>query len=177
MVAHQTVVLQSRVRIQRLPSPQLTANILMGCHLGMALDCGLTSVSGNRGENYENEQLVRQKHTKKKKKQQSINQLVVFPNLTIPSYGHTQQNFISPWLSGVFALTNLSLGMVGQIQQISTTIPWTSGVFTLNFSGHTTELQLIHGLVDFCLFNSPYPGLGYMYDRADAQLKHRLVDC
>jgi hypothetical protein len=34
----------------------------------MALGCGLTSVRGNRGENYENEPLVRQKHTKKKKK-------------------------------------------------------------------------------------------------------------
>jgi hypothetical protein len=33
----------------------------------MALGCGLTSVRGNRGENYENEPLVRQKHTKKKK--------------------------------------------------------------------------------------------------------------
>ncbi len=65
MVAHQTVVLQSRVRIQRLPSPQLTANLLVGCHLGMALGCGLTSVKGNRGENYENYPLVRQKHTKK----------------------------------------------------------------------------------------------------------------
>ncbi len=68
MVAHQTVVLQSRVRIRRLPSPQLTANFLVGCHLGMALGCRLTSVRGNRGENYENEPLVRQKHTKKKKK-------------------------------------------------------------------------------------------------------------
>jgi hypothetical protein len=33
----------------------------------MALGCGLTSVRGNRGENYENEPLVRQKHLKKKK--------------------------------------------------------------------------------------------------------------
>jgi hypothetical protein len=32
MVACQTVVLQSRVRIQRLPSPQLTADLL-GWHL------------------------------------------------------------------------------------------------------------------------------------------------
>ncbi len=40
-----TVFLQSRVRIQRLPSPQLTADLL---------------VRGNRGENYENEPLVRQ---------------------------------------------------------------------------------------------------------------------
>jgi hypothetical protein len=50
MVAHQAVVLQSRVRILRLPSPQLTANLLVGCHLGMALGCGLTSVRGNRGK-------------------------------------------------------------------------------------------------------------------------------
>jgi hypothetical protein len=34
----------------------------------MALGCGLTSVRGNRGKNYENELLVPQKHTKKKKK-------------------------------------------------------------------------------------------------------------
>jgi hypothetical protein len=34
---------------------------------GMALGCGLTSVRGNRGENYDNEPLVRQKHKKKKK--------------------------------------------------------------------------------------------------------------
>jgi hypothetical protein len=34
----------------------------------MALGCGLTSVRGNRGKNYENEPLVPQKHTKKKKK-------------------------------------------------------------------------------------------------------------
>jgi hypothetical protein len=68
LVAHQAVVLQSRVQIRRLPSPQLTANLLVGCHLGMALGCGLTSVRGNRGKNYENEPLVPQKHTKKKKK-------------------------------------------------------------------------------------------------------------
>jgi hypothetical protein len=34
----------------------------------MALGCGLTSVRGNRGKNYENELLVPQKHTKKKKR-------------------------------------------------------------------------------------------------------------
>jgi hypothetical protein len=67
MVAYQSVVLQSRVQIWCLPSPQLTANLLVGCHLGMAFGCGLTSVRGNRGENYENEPLVRQKHPKKKK--------------------------------------------------------------------------------------------------------------
>jgi hypothetical protein len=37
MVARQTVVLQSRVRIRCLPSPQLTANLLVGCHLGWHL--------------------------------------------------------------------------------------------------------------------------------------------
>jgi hypothetical protein len=31
----------------------------------MGLGCGLTSVRGNRGENYENEQLVHQKQRKK----------------------------------------------------------------------------------------------------------------
>ncbi len=35
---------------------------------GMALSCGLTSVRGNRGESYENEPLVRQKHKKTKEK-------------------------------------------------------------------------------------------------------------
>jgi hypothetical protein len=34
----------------------------------MALGCGLTSVRANRGENYENELLVYQKHIKKKRK-------------------------------------------------------------------------------------------------------------
>ncbi len=67
MVAHQAVVLQSRVRIRRLPNPQLTANLLVGCHLGMALGCGLTSVRGNIGKNDENELLVPPKNTKKKK--------------------------------------------------------------------------------------------------------------
>ncbi len=40
MVARQTVVLQSRVRIRRLPSSQLTANLLVGCHLGCHLAVG-----------------------------------------------------------------------------------------------------------------------------------------
>jgi hypothetical protein len=39
----------------------------------MALGCGLTSVRGNRGKNYENEPLVPQKHTKKKKKRYIMN--------------------------------------------------------------------------------------------------------
>jgi hypothetical protein len=40
MVARQTVVLQSRVQIWRLPSPQLTAILLVGCHLGWHLAAG-----------------------------------------------------------------------------------------------------------------------------------------
>jgi hypothetical protein len=40
MVARQTVVLQSRVQIRHLPSPQLTANLLVGCHLGYHLVAG-----------------------------------------------------------------------------------------------------------------------------------------
>jgi hypothetical protein len=35
----------------------------------MALGCGLTSVRGNRGENYKNEPLVHQKTNKEKKKE------------------------------------------------------------------------------------------------------------
>jgi hypothetical protein len=37
VVARLTVVLQSRVQIRRLPSPQLTANLLVGFHLGWHL--------------------------------------------------------------------------------------------------------------------------------------------
>jgi hypothetical protein len=40
MVARQTVVLLSRVRIRRIPSSQLTANPLVGCHLGWHLAAG-----------------------------------------------------------------------------------------------------------------------------------------
>ncbi len=40
VVAHLTVVLQSWVRIRCLPSPQLTANLLVGCHLGWHLAAG-----------------------------------------------------------------------------------------------------------------------------------------
>jgi hypothetical protein len=40
MVVRQTVVLQSRVRIRRLPSPQLIAHLLVGCHLGWHLAVG-----------------------------------------------------------------------------------------------------------------------------------------
>ncbi len=49
-------------------SPQPTADCQSpgGLPPGMALGCRLTSVRGNRGENYENEPLVRKKHIKKK---------------------------------------------------------------------------------------------------------------
>jgi hypothetical protein len=48
--------------------PQLTTDCQSpgGLPPGMALGCGLTSVRGNRGENNENEPLVRQKQTKEK---------------------------------------------------------------------------------------------------------------
>jgi hypothetical protein len=50
-------------------SPQPTADCPSpgGLPPGMAFGRGLTSVRGNRGENYENEPMVRQKHAKKKK--------------------------------------------------------------------------------------------------------------
>ncbi len=49
-------------------SPQPTADYQPpgGLPPGMVLGCGLTSVSGNRGENYENEPLVHQEDIKKK---------------------------------------------------------------------------------------------------------------
>ncbi len=40
VVARLAVVLHSRVRIWRLPRPQLTANLLVGCHLGWHLAVG-----------------------------------------------------------------------------------------------------------------------------------------
>ncbi len=40
IVVRQTVVLQSRVHIRHLPSPQLIANLLVGCHLGWHLAAG-----------------------------------------------------------------------------------------------------------------------------------------
>ncbi len=64
---HHTVVLQSRVQIQRLPSPQLTANLLVGCHLGWHLAAGWPLWGATEEKNYENEPLVPQKHIKKKK--------------------------------------------------------------------------------------------------------------
>jgi hypothetical protein len=49
-------------------SPQPTADCQSpgGLPPGTALGCRLTSVRGNRGENYENKTLVGQKHIKKK---------------------------------------------------------------------------------------------------------------
>jgi hypothetical protein len=49
------------------PQPTADCNSPGGLPPGMALGCGLTSVRGNRGENSDNEPLVRQKHIKKKK--------------------------------------------------------------------------------------------------------------
>jgi hypothetical protein len=53
-----------------LVSPQPTADCESpgGLPPGMGLGCEQTSVRGNRGENYENEQLDHQKHIKKKKR-------------------------------------------------------------------------------------------------------------
>jgi hypothetical protein len=50
------------------PQPTIDCQSPGGLPPGMALGCGLTSVRGNRGENYENEPLVRKKQFKKKKK-------------------------------------------------------------------------------------------------------------
>jgi hypothetical protein len=52
-----------------LASPQPTADRQSpgGLPPGMALGCGLTSVRGNRGENYENKPLVRQETNREKK--------------------------------------------------------------------------------------------------------------
>jgi hypothetical protein len=48
----------------------------------MTLGCGLTSVRGNRGENYENAPLVRQKHTKKKNNlKQKVTLMKVFAKI------------------------------------------------------------------------------------------------
>jgi hypothetical protein len=50
------------------PHPTADCRSPGGLPPGKALGCGLTFVRGNRGENYKNEPLVRQKHIKKKKK-------------------------------------------------------------------------------------------------------------
>jgi hypothetical protein len=59
-------------------SPQPTADCQSpgGLPPGKTLGYGLTSVRGNRGENYYNEPLVRQKHIKKKKRKSSKNRFL-----------------------------------------------------------------------------------------------------
>jgi hypothetical protein len=54
------------VACQTSPQPTADCRSPGGLRPGMELDCGLTSARGNRGENYENESLVCQKHIKKK---------------------------------------------------------------------------------------------------------------
>jgi hypothetical protein len=66
LVARLTVVLQSQVRNRRLPSPQLTANLLVGCHLGWHLAAGWPLWGATEEKIMRNEPLVRQKHIKKK---------------------------------------------------------------------------------------------------------------
>ncbi len=61
MIEHQTVILQSRVRIRHLPQPTADCQSPGGLPPGIALGCELTSVRGDRGENYVN--------TKEKKKE------------------------------------------------------------------------------------------------------------
>ncbi len=67
MVARQTVVLQSRVQIRRLPSQQLSANLLVGCHLGWHMAAGWPLWGATEEKITKKEPLVHQKHTKKKK--------------------------------------------------------------------------------------------------------------
>ncbi len=67
MVACQTVVLQSRVRIWHLPSPQLSANLLVGCHLGWHIAAGWPLWGATEEKITNKEPLVHQKHRKKKK--------------------------------------------------------------------------------------------------------------
>ncbi len=62
-----TVVLLSRVQIQSLPSPQLTANLLVGCHLGWHLAVCWPLWGATEEKIMRNEPLVHQKHIKKKK--------------------------------------------------------------------------------------------------------------
>jgi hypothetical protein len=52
-VARLTVVLQAQVPIRRLPTPTADCQSCGGFPPGMALGCGLTSVGGDRGENFE----------------------------------------------------------------------------------------------------------------------------
>jgi hypothetical protein len=67
MVARQTVILHSRVRIWRLPSPQVNANLLVGCHLEKHLAAGWPLWEATEKKIRKNEPLVRHKHIKKKK--------------------------------------------------------------------------------------------------------------
>ncbi len=76
MVARQTVVLQSWVRIQRLPGPQLTASLLVGCYLGWYLAAGWPLWEATEEKITKNELLVHQKkkHIKKNKKISEVGQ-------------------------------------------------------------------------------------------------------
>jgi hypothetical protein len=64
MVVPLTVVLQSRVQIQRLPSPQLIAHLLVGCYLGWHLAVGWPLWGATDEKIMKNEPLVREKKYK-----------------------------------------------------------------------------------------------------------------
>jgi hypothetical protein len=87
-------------------SPQPTADCQSpgGLPPGMALGCGVTSVRGNRGEDYKNESLVRQKH-KKKKNLPSSGILYVHPSLDQVKNALAQVQYTS--LSGSGICTSL----------------------------------------------------------------------
>jgi hypothetical protein len=78
MVVRQTVVLQSRVQIRRLPSPQLTVSLLVGNR--MALGFGLTSAKGNRGINYKKNSWFAKNKQRKKKVSSDVERLPPGPN-------------------------------------------------------------------------------------------------
>ncbi len=86
-------------------TPQPTAGCQSpgGLPPGMALGCGLTSVRGNRGENYKNESLVRQKHKKKNLPSSGI--LYVQPSLDQVKNALAQVQYTS--LSGTGICTSL----------------------------------------------------------------------
>ncbi len=64
MVAHKTVVLQSRGSNPVSPQPTADCQSPGGLPPGIALGCELTSVRGNRGENYENtKKIIKKKKT------------------------------------------------------------------------------------------------------------------
>ncbi len=120
MVARQTVVLQSQVLIRRLPSPQLSANLLVGCHLGwhMAADWPLW---GATEENItKKEPLVHQKHTKKKKSNQLRNR----------KWNHKLSNSITRVVRILWVPTKRSRDILHQAKGItlieSTQIRWFS---------------------------------------------------